>query len=145
MIYIFAYFCLLILSEVACFNLKRLTYNPIYMYHILVFDRRYIIFECLIRATHNYGMWKSVPVTENDSCFCWVSRRDNTCSVIVSRLAYKSICFSHNYMQHVTTTRCVWLSLVSKPCSPALDHFELIDFSFIVWVPSRTGITQVTV
>ena len=43
-------------------------------------------------------------------------------------------------LQHVANTRCVALSVGYEPGSPALDHFELIDFAMIVCVQGRTSI-----
>jgi hypothetical protein len=54
------------------------------------------------------------------------------------------VIFVENYQFNAANqwviNRCVTMSIGDKPCRPELDHFELIDFAFIVEVQGRTSI-----
>ena len=66
-------------------------------------------------------------------------------SLVLFSNSYIFVCyFMHHDKASIFTpvfkTALVQVSIGDKLCSPALDHFELIDFAFIEGVPGRTGI-----
>ena len=133
------------------------------MFHELVVDRGDISLECFIRVNQKYRMWQGENILLSMSSLTRSHTRKtrNACVVIISMVvsvylicnSYMFICLLFDVslqvivfktaplqvLQHANNNGCVSLSVGDELGSLALDHFELSDYVFNVWVPGRTG------